>query len=86
MTLKQHRQHAAQNGHAAPERNEALNARLPKGHPSYGSKNPDKTSKRLARRILKVLESSSLLPELNRRPVTTPDGRPASASRCCYSA
>ncbi|MDE0231078.1 MAG: transposase [bacterium] len=61
MTLKQRRQHAAS------ERNKALKARLPKGHPSYGSKHPDKTSKRLARRILKVLESSSLLPELNRR-------------------
>ena len=67
MTLKQRRRHAAENGQTASEPKSDLEAQLPKDHPSYGSRYPKKTDIRLARRILKVLESSSLLPELNRR-------------------
>ncbi|MCQ3804295.1 MAG: hypothetical protein OXC98_01080 [bacterium] len=66
MTVKQHPRWKARDQRGA-ERRDNLKPRLPKDHPSYETRYPKKTGVRLARRILKVLESSTLLSELNRR-------------------
>ncbi len=55
MTLKQH-----------PEKKN-LESRLPGDHPSEDKRYPQKSSTRLARRILRVIQSSGLIPELEKR-------------------
>ena len=66
MTVKQHPRWKALRNQSAERRNQ-LKRRLPKDHPSYETRYAKLTEVTLARRILKVLESSSLLSELNRR-------------------
>ena len=67
MTAKQHPRWKALRNKYASERRNNLKPRLPKDHPSYETRYPKLTEVSLARRILKVLESSSLLSELNRK-------------------
>ena len=63
MTLKQHRRQAAQNGHTGPKPAD-LKPRLPDDYPNETKRNPTnrapqypKTAdKRLARRIVRMLE------------------------------
>ena len=73
MTLKQRRRQAAQNGHTGPEPND-LKPRLPDDFPNETKRNPNnrapqypKTAdKRLARRIVRMLESTTVVQEVDR--------------------
>ena len=65
MTLKQHLR-AAGNGQATREKKN-LKPLLPGDHPSEDKRYPKKSDNRLARRILRVIESSGLIPELQER-------------------
>lgn len=65
MTLKQHRRAAGGNGQATREKKN-LQPRLPADHPSEETRYPKKSNVRLARRIVRVIETSGLLPELER--------------------
>ena len=73
MTLKQLRQLAAQNGHTGREPND-LTPRLPDDFPNESKRNPQnrapqypKTAdKRLARRIVRMLESTTVVQEVDR--------------------
>ena len=55
MTLKQH-----------PEKKN-IESRLPGDHPSEDKRYPQKSDNRLARRILRVIQTSGLIPELEKR-------------------
>ena len=66
MTVKQHRMQAAPNGRSDPDKRK-LEPLLPSDHPSGESRYPRKTPTRLAQRVLRVIESSGLLPELEKR-------------------
>ena len=66
MTLKQRRQAAGGNGKATPEK-KSLAAQLPGDHPSEDSRYPKTSDVRPARKILHVIETSGLLPELEKR-------------------
>ena len=66
MTLKQRRQTAGGNGQATPEK-KSLKPQLPADHPSEETRYPKETNIRLARKILRVIETSGLLPELEKR-------------------
>ena len=73
MTLKQLRRQAAQNGHTGPEPAD-LEPRLPDDFPNETKRNPNnrapqypKTAdKRLARRIVRMLESTTVVQEVDR--------------------
>ena len=73
MTLKQLRRRAAENGHTGHEPND-LRARLPDDFPNETTRNPQnrapqypKTSDiRLVRRIVRMLESTTVVQEVNR--------------------
>ena len=71
MTLKQHPRWAA-----IHNKKPNLEPELPKDHPSRAKRYPKKSSTRLARRILRVIESSALASELTRRLRNHP-GRPS---------
>lgn len=66
MTLKQHRRAAGGNGQATRD-NKKLEPQLPADHPSEDTRYPKKSDLRLARRVLRVIETSGLLPELEKR-------------------
>ena len=73
MTLKQRRQLAAQNGHTGREPND-LTPRLPDDFPNESKRNPQNSApqypktadKRLARRIVRMLESATVVQEIDR--------------------
>ena len=71
MTLKQHPRWAA-----IHNKKPNLEPELPGDHPSRAKRYPRKSSTRLARRILRVIESSALASELTRRLRNHP-GRPS---------
>lgn len=73
MTVKQHPRWKAI--HNKNKRNR-LRPNLPKDHPSRAKRYPKKSCKRLARRILRVIDSSPLVGELNKRLRDHP-GRPS---------
>ena len=73
MTLKQRRQLAAQNGHTGREPAD-LTPRLPDDFPNESKRNPQNSApqypktadKRLARRIVRMLESTTVVQEIDR--------------------
>ena len=73
MTLKQLRQLAAQNGHTGREPKD-LTPRLPDDFPNESKRNPQNSApqypktadKRLARRIVRMLESTTVVQEIDR--------------------
>ena len=73
MTLKQRRRQAAQNGHTGREPND-LRARLPDDFPNESKRNPQNSAtqypktadKRIVRRIVRLLESTTVVQEVDR--------------------
>ena len=86
MTLKQHRRQAASNGHTGSEPAD-LRPRLPDDFPNETTRNPKnrapqypkQADKRLARRIVRMLESTTVVQEVDRFLRNHP-GRPSRIS------